>query len=72
MGDSDGVYQRGFADFELLSGDLIAAVDFVAADSRVDRTRIGLMGSSQAGWILPMVAARSVRPGEEWRRTLLS
>jgi len=29
VGDSDGVYRRGFADFELLSGDLVAAVDFV-------------------------------------------
>ena len=59
VGDSDGVYRRGFADFELLSGDLVAAVDFVLQDSRVEQTRIGLMGSSQAGWIIPMVATRS-------------
>ncbi len=59
VGDSDGVYRRGFADFELLSGDLVAAMDFVVQDSRVDQTRIGLMGSSQAGWIIPMVATRS-------------
>ncbi|MEE8624284.1 MAG: alpha/beta hydrolase [Acidiferrobacterales bacterium] len=61
VGDSDGVYKRGFVDFELLSGDLVAAVEFVAKDPRVDKTRIGLMGSSQAGWILPMVATRSPR-----------
>ncbi len=59
VGDSGGVYRRGFADFELLSGDLVAAVDFVFQDTRVDPTRIGLMGSSQAGWIIPMVATRS-------------
>ncbi|MEN8145185.1 MAG: alpha/beta hydrolase [Gemmatimonadota bacterium] len=59
VGDSDGVYRRGFADFELLSGDLIAAVDFVLQDSRIDPTQIGLMGSSQAGWLIPMVASRS-------------
>ena len=59
VGDSGGVYRRGFADFELLSGDLVAAVDFVLQDTRVDPTRIGLMGSSQAGWIIPMVATRS-------------
>ena len=59
VGDSDGVYRRGFADFELLSSDLVAAVDFVIQDARVDSTRIGLMGSSQAGWIIPMVATRS-------------
>ena len=40
-------------------GDLVAAVEFVVDDPRVDVTRIGLMGSSQAGWILPMVATRS-------------
>ena len=59
VGDSDGVYRRGFVDPELLSGDLVAAVDFVTQDIRVDQTRIGLMGSSQAGWIIPMVATRS-------------
>ncbi len=59
VGDSDGVYRRGFADFELLSGDLVAAVDFVLQDTRVDPTRIGLMGSSQAGWIIPIAATRS-------------
>ncbi len=59
VGDSDGVYRRGFVDFELLSGDLVAAVDFVIQDTRVDQTRIGLMGSSQAGWIIPMVATQS-------------
>ena len=59
VGDSDGVYRRGYADFELLSGDLVAALDFVSRDARLDSTRIGLMGSSQAGWIIPMVATRS-------------
>lgn len=59
VGDSGGAYQRGYADFELLSADLIAAVDFVRADGRLDPARIGLMGSSQAGWLIPMVATRS-------------
>ena len=59
VGDSDGVYRRGFVDPELISGDLVAAVEFVAQDVRVDRSRIGLMGSSQAGWIVPMAASRS-------------
>ena len=59
VGDSDGEYRRGYADFELLSGDLVSAVDFVANDPRVDIDRIRLLGSRQAGWILPMVATRS-------------
>ncbi len=59
VGDSDGVYRRGYADFNLLSGDLVAAVDFVIQDSRVDPTRVGLLGASQAGWIIPIAATRS-------------
>jgi len=59
VGDSEGEYRRGFADFEVLSGDLVAAVEFVVADPRVDPSRVGLIGSSQAGWIIPMVATRS-------------
>ncbi len=59
VGNSDGVYQRGVADLELLAGDLVAAVDFVRQDTRVDPARIGVMASSQAGWIIPIVATRS-------------
>ena len=59
VGNSQGVYKRGYADFDLLSGDLIAAVQYVAKDPRIDAALIGLMGSSQAGWILPIVASRS-------------
>ncbi len=59
VGGSDGVYRRGFADVELLASDLVAAVDFVMQDPRIDQTRIGLMGSSQSGWIIPITATRS-------------
>ncbi len=59
VGDSEGEYRRGYADFEVLSADLVAAVDFVRTDTRLDHDRIGLMGSSQAGWIIPMVATRA-------------
>lgn len=59
VGDSEGVYERGSVDVHLLAGDLVAAVEFVSGDDRIDRTKIGLMGSSQAGWILPIVATTS-------------
>jgi uncharacterized protein len=59
VGQSSGEYRRGYADFNLLSGDLLAAVDFISADQRIHGARIGIMGSSQAGWIMPMVAART-------------
>ena len=59
VGDSEGEYRRGYADFEALSSDLVAAVEFVRAEDRIDPARIGLMGSSQAGWLIPMVATRA-------------
>jgi len=61
VGKSEGVYERGFVDLELLAGDVLAAINVVTADPRIDSTRIGLMGSSQAGWIVPVVASQSER-----------
>jgi dienelactone hydrolase len=43
--------------FPLLAGDMAAGVKFLAAHPDVDRRRIGLAGSSQAGWIIPIAAA---------------
>ena len=44
---------------ETLAGDIAAAVRLLRARPEIDRTRVGLAGMSQAGWILP-VAARSL------------
>ena len=44
VGGSEGEYERGYVDFELVAGDLAAAVDFAMADARVDPSQIGLMG----------------------------
>jgi pimeloyl-ACP methyl ester carboxylesterase len=49
---------RVFAD---LAGDLAAGVRFLRGRKDIDRTRIGLVGWSQAGWIIP-VAAGQVQP----------
>ncbi|NKB72001.1 MAG: alpha/beta fold hydrolase [Candidatus Latescibacteria bacterium] len=59
VGKSEGKHSRAFAFMTVLAGDLVAAVDFVKNDSRIDRTRIGLMGQSQAGWVIPEAAIRS-------------
>jgi hypothetical protein len=39
-----------------LSGDMAAGVRFLQAQPDIDRSRIGLMGASQAGWIIPLAA----------------
>ncbi|HEX9167135.1 MAG TPA: alpha/beta fold hydrolase [Gemmatimonadales bacterium] len=54
-GGSTGDWKQ--ADFEALAGDAAAAVDFLAARPEIRRDQIGLWGISQAGWLLPMVAA---------------
>jgi pimeloyl-ACP methyl ester carboxylesterase len=45
--------------FEDLAGDVTAAVDTLKRRKEIDATKIGLWGISQAGWIMPMAAARS-------------
>jgi uncharacterized protein len=47
------------ADFEVLAGDVIAGVRFLKARADIRSDRVGLWGISQAGWILPIVAARA-------------
>lgn len=55
-GSSEGNPQT--ADFEHLARDVIAAVDALATRPDIDRSRIGLHGTSQGAWIAPIVAAR--------------
>jgi hypothetical protein len=64
VGDSTGTYStvgignsdRMFAD---LSSDMAAGAEFVRSLPDVDRDRVGLMGASQAGWIIPLAARRT-------------
>jgi dienelactone hydrolase len=63
VGGSGGTYEGvGVANSErmipLLAGDMAAGVSFLASRPEIDRTRIGLIGGSQAGWIMPEAAAR--------------
>ena len=59
VGKSGGEYSKDFDHMTVLAGDLVAAVDFVKGDPRIDASRIGLMGGSQAGWVIPEAAVRS-------------
>jgi pimeloyl-ACP methyl ester carboxylesterase len=54
-GGSNGDWRK--ADFLALAGDVSAGVRFLAKRADIRRDRIGLWGASQAGWIMPVVAA---------------
>lgn len=56
-GESEGDWRA--ATFEDLAGDALAAVSFLKVRPEVDPNRVGLRGASQAGWVLPIAAARS-------------
>ena len=61
VGKSGGVYTHDVdsAQFELLAADAIAGVKMLAKRPDIDTNRIGIWGISQAGWIIPIVAARA-------------
>lgn len=59
VGKSDGVYSKDFDHMTVLADDLVSAVDFIKGDPRIDPSRIGLMGASQAGWVVPKATVRS-------------
>jgi pimeloyl-ACP methyl ester carboxylesterase len=56
-GESEGDWRK--ASFEDLAEDALAAVSFLRTRPEIDPDRIGLRGASQAGWVLPVAAARS-------------
>ncbi len=47
--------------FEEYAGDALAGIGLLSAVEAVDPRRIGLIGVSQGGWVLPLAAARSER-----------
>lgn len=55
-GGSAGDWQQ--AGLATLADDAAAALRFLAARRDIRRTRLGLSGASQAGWIVPMAASR--------------
>jgi dienelactone hydrolase len=61
VGKSGGVYTHKVDGprFELLAADAIAGVKMLSKRSDIDTNRIGVWGISQAGWIIPIVAARA-------------
>ena len=61
VGESTGFYveRATAANIDALAGDAAAALRTLAARKDVDPARLGLVGGSQAGWIIPRAAAKS-------------
>lgn len=62
VGKSGGVCCPGDQDhFNLLAADAAGAVAALASHPEIDSKRIGFLGASQAGWVVPLAVARSSR-----------
>lgn len=64
VGQSTGSYSNVGAGssaevFPVLAGDVVAVVDYLAEMPEIDSDRIGLIGASQAGWLMPLAASLS-------------
>jgi len=57
VGASSGDWRT--ATFDDLAGDVVAAFEYLKTRADVDTTEIGLLGVSQAGWVMPLAAARA-------------
>ena len=61
VGDSEGTYHEGPspANLQRHADDAIAGVEYLASRAEIDSKRIGLIGFSQAGWVIPLAASQS-------------
>lgn len=57
VGGSGGDWKS--ASFEDLAGDVIAALEYLKTRRDIDIEQVGLLGVSQAGWIMPLAAVRA-------------
>ena len=60
VGRSGGYYLGGLEiDIPLLAKDVVAGVNYLKTRKEIDPVQIGLLGASQAGWIIPVAASES-------------
>jgi len=61
VGDSQGVYQEAASTVNLQrhASDAIAGVEYLKSRVEIDPIHIGLIGGSQAGWVIPLAASQS-------------
>ncbi len=57
VGGSTGDWNT--ASFEDLAADVVAAFEYLKTRKDIDPSRIGLLGVSQAGWVMPLAAVRA-------------
>jgi pimeloyl-ACP methyl ester carboxylesterase len=57
VGGSTGDWNT--ASFDDLAGDVVAAFEYLKTRGDIDSGQIGLLGVSQAGWIMPLAAVRA-------------
>ena len=57
VGGSTGDWNT--ASFDDLAGDVVAVFDYLKTRSDIDHGQVGLLGVSQAGWIMPLAAVRA-------------
>src|SRR5207248_3726314 len=57
VGGSTGDWNT--ASFDDLAGDVVAAFAYLKARTDIDGSQIGLLGWSQAGWVMPLAAVRA-------------
>jgi alpha/beta superfamily hydrolase len=57
VGGSTGDWNT--ASFEELASDVVAGFRYMKTRDDIDSTHIGLLGVSQAGWVMPLAALRA-------------
>ena len=57
VGGSTGDWNT--ASFADLAGDVVAAFEYLKTRDDIDRRQIGVLGVSQAGWVMPLAAIRA-------------
>ncbi len=57
VGESTGDWNT--ASLDDLAGDVVAAFEYLKTRGDIDGTKIGVLGISQAGWIMPLAAVRA-------------
>jgi pimeloyl-ACP methyl ester carboxylesterase len=57
VGGSTGDWNT--ASFDDLASDVVAAFEYLKTRKDIDHTQVGLLGWSQAGWIMPLAAVRA-------------
>jgi pimeloyl-ACP methyl ester carboxylesterase len=61
VGASEGLYRESpsEANINLIASDAVAGTDYLSTRAEIDPAKIGLIGGSQAGWVIPVAVVES-------------